>query len=755
MKMMISSFDQMFSQVGESSHPHACIIFDDLSCYRRIASRYIIEGLNKNEKCIMAVDTYRQDMIEEDFAAAGENLQSHLTEERLLVIDVRKSYSGNGGFEPDNTVRIWQEASRKAVDQGFKALRVVGEATFSLGSPDLADKLVYYENIINQVLFPHYPFKSLCVYDKRLYPPEIIKAAISAHPILFYNDELYLENIHYIPPDIHFRENKAMDEVDAWLANVRRNNRNIRSLRRTAHNLEIIFNSTPNILMLADQDARIDNINRTGIRFGRKPRSDLCGLLCGEALRCVNASAGLGCGHTPLCDQCPVRTRILSTFETGLSHYEEEGRMVFVSDGREVTRIFMISTHLLEFDDTTRVLVSMTDITDHKLLEERLLQAQKMESIGNLAGGIAHDFNNLLFPIIGMAEMLLEDLPKDGPEHENLQEILRAGKRGSDLVRQILAFSRQDAYEKIPIQVQKVVKEAIKLSRSAIPADIDIRESLQPDCGRVMADPTRLHQIVMNLVTNAYHAVESVPNGVIRGAVKESVMDARPVGGDIPLQIPCVLVSVSDNGVGIAPEHLGKIFEPYFTTKVRDKGTGLGLSVVYGIVNDHQGDIRVASEPGRGTTVTVFLPMVGEAGDPGGKTDELFLPSGTERILVVDDEPAIAGLIRQMLERLGYTAVAYTGSPDALEAFRSDIRAFDLVISDMTMPGMTGDRLAGELMALRPDIPVILCTGFSERMSRDIAGTIGVKGLLMKPIVKAEMAKMVRSILDGPSSETP
>jgi signal transduction histidine kinase len=604
----MQNFDTFFSRVGGSTHPHACIIFDDLSCYRKIACKFILEGLGNNEKCIMATDRYEPAMIAKDFARTGEDINPCLADERLTILNVRESYSGNGGFDPDKTVKLWQKVTRKAVDQGFTAVRVVGEATFSLGSPELAGKLIYYENIINQVLFPNYPFKSLCVYDKNLYPPEIIKTAISGHPILFYNDELYLENIHYVPPGIYFKKHKARDEIDVWLANVKRNNQNIQSLRANHRKLEAIFDSTHNILMLVDKDCRITKINKHMDGKDDRPKTDVYGLLFGDAFQCIHALGEGGCGQNPKCSRCPVRTKIESTFSTGQPCHDEEGQMIFAAEGKHIPRIFLISTTLLEFDAAPGVLLSMTDITDHKRLEARVLQAQKMESLGNLAGGIAHDFNNLLFPITGIAELLLEDFPRDSPEHESIAEILQAGKRGRDLVKQILSFSRQDEYTKIAVRVQQIVKEVIKLSRSTIPPDIIINQSLQPDCGPVMADPVQLHQIAMNLITNACHAVENSSNGKIDISVKEiAVGEDRLING---LQQPgqYVLLSVADNGTGISPENQAKIFEPYFTTKEQGKGTGLGLAAVYGIVKEHKGDITVHSEVNKGTTFHVFLP---------------------------------------------------------------------------------------------------------------------------------------------------
>ncbi|MFW6333223.1 MAG: PAS domain S-box protein [Thermodesulfobacteriota bacterium] len=397
---------------------------------------------------------------------------------------------------------------------------------------------------------------------------------------------------------------------------------------------------------------------------------------------------------------------------------------------------------------------TVQDITERKQLEARLQQAQKMEAIGNLAGGIAHDFNNLLFPILGMSEMLLDDLSPGSPEYENAREILRAGKRAGDLVKQILAFSRQSENKKTPVSIQQILDEVLKLARSTIPSDIDIAADMESDGGTVMADPTQLHQIAMNLITNAYHAVAS-GGGRITVRLKETALkaDGRPTR--FLESGPYAMMSVSDTGCGIDPVMLDKIFDPYFTTKEQGKGTGLGLAVVYGIVKEYRGDIRVESEVGRGTTFTVYLPLMTDSIEtrPPESVEEEAV--GTERILLVDDEEMIVNLETQMLERLGYQVTAHTASRAALDAFKANPDAYDLVMTDMTMPHMTGERLAGAMKSIRPDIPVIVCTGFSERISRDNAAALGIDGFLMKPIVKSELAGIVRNVLDSFRSNAP
>jgi len=398
-------------------------------------------------------------------------------------------------------------------------------------------------------------------------------------------------------------------------------------------------------------------------------------------------------------------------------------------------------------DGSISKLTMFRDITEMKKLENSLQQSQKMESIGTLAGGIAHDFNNLLYPIIGFAEMLKEDLPPDSPEHESAQEIFNAGRRGGELVKQILAFSRQTEHKLSPVRFQKILTEVCKLTRSTIPSDIEMHQDIQQDCGLVMAEATQLHQIAMNLITNAYHAVEKT-FGEISIQLKEIILDNDDLK-DSPLQSgQYVMLSVSDNGVGIPKEIMNNIFEPYFTTKEKGKGTGLGLAVVYGILTEHKGDIKVYSEMGKGTTFNIYLPLIKKSNVAISTEKILNKLTGTERILLVDDEESVVRLEKQMLERLGYNVSARSDSLDALEIFKANPDDYDLVVTDMTMPNMTGDQLSQRLLSIRPDIPIIICTGFSERINKEQAEARKVRGFLMKPVVKSEMAQMVRKVLD-------
>ena len=381
-----------------------------------------------------------------------------------------------------------------------------------------------------------------------------------------------------------------------------------------------------------------------------------------------------------------------------------------------------------------------------KQLQKQVAQAHKMESIGTLAGGIAHDFNNILFPVLGYAEMLLEDVPEDSPFRASINGIYTSALRAKSLVKQILTFSRQESGELMLMKMQPVVKEALKLIRSTIPTTIEIIQDINPDCGVIKADPTQIHQIVMNLTTNAYHAMEETG-----GELKVSLKAVELGEYDIitPDMAPGVYacLTVADTGVGMDKNLTDKIFDPFFTTKAIGKGTGMGLSVVHGIVTAMGGAIHVYSEPGKGTQFHVYLPVEKSLSEEQVTNSKAPILGGTEQILLVDDEEAILAMEKRMLERLGYQVTSRTSSLEALEAFRANPDKFDLIITDMAMPNMPGDKLSAELIKIRYDIPILLCTGFSETISEEKAISLGIKGFLFKPIVMKNLAQKIREVL--------
>jgi len=412
-------------------------------------------------------------------------------------------------------------------------------------------------------------------------------------------------------------------------------------------------------------------------------------------------------------------------------------RPIFGDDG-ELKEILCIGNDITELKRREE---------EKRELEDRLRQSQKLEAIGTLAGGIAHDFNNILAAIMGYTELANLEIPDGTKGRHRLKEVLKASSRAKDLVQQILAFTRQSRQEQKPIYITYIVKEAIKLLKATLPATIEIRQDIEPHTGTVMADPTQIHQIVMNLCTNAHHAMQE--NG---GTLEVRLKRVQLNGWDDVLEKdmytgPYLKLTVSDTGHGMPPEVLNRIFDPYFTTKEKGEGTGLGLAVVHGIVKNYGGTVRVQSEVGKGTAFDVYFPEIEEAAQVQEVVEIEPLPMGRERILFVDDEHPLVEIGVDLLEHLGYEVVGRTSSIEALKLFRAQPDRFNLVITDMTMPNMTGEKLAQELLKIRQDIPIILCTGFSERISDEKAKAIGIREFAMKPLIAPELAKTIRKVL--------
>jgi len=403
---------------------------------------------------------------------------------------------------------------------------------------------------------------------------------------------------------------------------------------------------------------------------------------------------------------------------------------------------------LTGFLGITRDITERRQVTEEKKrLETQLLQAQKMESIGTLAGGIAHDFNNILSAIIGYTELAISDIDQPQKSCSELKEVLKAGDRAKDLVKQILTFSRRTEITYAPLSLQSTLKETVKMLRSIIPSTIEIRLDIA-DSGIILSDPTQVNQIIMNLCANAAHAMDA-HGGVIGITLKRVILDKTAALGLNVAPGSYMNISISDTGHGMSPEIIDRIFEPYFTTKEMGRGTGLGLSVVHGIVLGHRGAITCRSVPGQGTTFDVYLPEIKSASADNRTEERLPYPTGRESILVVDDEPALTDLAKKLLSKLGYTVISRNSSMEALELFRKRPDQFDLVITDMTMPFMTGDKLAQQILAIRKNIPIILCTGYSEFITEEKARQMGIRQLLMKPLESEKLALTVRRVLDG------
>jgi PAS domain S-box-containing protein len=478
----------------EYSEPqsHYCLIYDDMAHYRKAAIQFIQQGLENNEKCVMATDAYGHDSIVADFEEKGLKAGEYIENGRLVLLDVTESYSAGSGLDPDNTVRIWQNLTEQAVFEGFNGLRASGEATFALEHTVSGENLICYENIINRDLFPHYPFTSLCVYDKNLYPAHIIKAVIKAHPRLIYNDRSYDRNIYYIPPEIYFGTTDEKREVDSLLYNIKKNNDAEKAIKESESKFRSLFYETKIPMLLIDPaDGDILDANNFACEYYGYPYT-----------RIIN----LNLSDINIIGKEEIREEMENALKLRKTSFYFRHRM---ADGG--IRDVQVYCSPVRMNRQTYLFSIVVDVTEKMEMEKRLRQAQKMESVGTLAGGIAHDFNNILFPLIGHAELLKADLPADDTNaRESLDEIMGAAFRARELIQQILTFSRRDdqAEDAHPLKLQLIVKECLKLLRSSIPRTIRIEQHVDPGCGKVMANPTAIHQILMNLATNAFQAME-------------------------------------------------------------------------------------------------------------------------------------------------------------------------------------------------------------------------------------------------------
>ncbi|MFP5213394.1 MAG: ATP-binding protein, partial [Acidobacteriota bacterium] len=507
------------------------------------------------------------------------------------------------------------------------------------------------------------------------------------------------------------------------------------NLRRSEEKFRTLFHNTSDAIFIHDIEGRILEANQASV--------NCLGYSHDHLLRLSIADV-----EAP---QTPWAGRIEELSKRGGMAFES----TYLTHGGAPVPVEVVS-QLIEFEGQLAVLSTARDITERqrareerKRFEDHLRRSQKMEAIGTLAGGIAHDFNNILGAILGYAEIMeVFDVPQDSPLYANVREVIKAAHRARELVQQILTFSRQTETEPKPVEVGLIVKEVLKFLRASLPSTIEIHRSLEARTKTILADPTKIHQLLMNLCTNAGHAMTE-KGGTLRVELTETVLDHRGKECFPDLAPGAYLqLTVSDTGHGMTPETVERIFDPYFTTKRRGEGTGLGLAIVHGIVKSYGGGIAVESAPGKGSVFRILFPKV-EDRPVEAETDRGLLPRGDERILMVDDEDALARTGKRILERLGYRVTAMTSSLDALEAFRAEPEAFDLLVTDLTMPQMTGTELARELLDIRPDLPIILCTGYSQKLRLSEAEEAGIRRIIEKPFGVRHLAEGVREVLDG------
>lgn len=417
-------------------------------------------------------------------------------------------------------------------------------------------------------------------------------------------------------------------------------------------------------------------------------------------------------------------------------------------DGKKLMVQISASTVLNDSDKPKAYRGIIRDITEKTQLQQQLLHTQKLEAIGTLAGGIAHDFNNILGAILGYADLLKMDVPENSTEQYNLDQIIQAGMRASQLVKQILTFSHKAEQKFTEVRIAGIIDEVVKLIRATLPSSIEIKTDVANDRDMVFADASQMHQLLMNLCTNAYHAMQENGCGLLNITSESFATDVEhQVNGFILSPGKYVKISVSDTGRGIKPNILKHIFDPFFTTKPVGQGTGMGLSVVHGIVKSHSGEISVSSEVDNGSVFSVYLPLINQSAQNEEAVREIAT-SGAERILFIDDEEMLVNISKQLLELLGYSVAGFTNPMEALEKFRENSGDFDLIITDLTMPKTNIEDLVREFHETREDIPVILTTGYNNTFTDEKAEAIGIAAFLRKPLKTNELTRAIRLVLE-------
>ncbi len=529
-------------------------------------------------------------------------------------------------------------------------------------------------------------------------------------------------------------------------------NRLNQRLKKSEAELAAIYQNAPLVMLLVDSKRQILKLNDLATAMAKRPDSESIGCRGGDVLHCVHANdVQEGCGFGEACQVCGIRNSVMETLETGENISRRDAGFSYqLPDGQQQVMNILVSTTFLEINNESHVLICFEDITEQKMLEKQLRQSQKMEAIGTLAGGIAHDFNNILSAILGYGEIAMEETKDGSLLQEDIGEILKAGHRASDLVQQILAFSRQREQEFMPLQIQFIVKEAVKMLQASLPSTISINVDIDASCPAVMADATQIHQIMLNLCTNAKQAMLT-KGGELTIALHEQELPHPDFSLPEEAQGAYLLLMARDTGSGMDEQTLEKIFDPFFTTKRVGEGTGLGLAVVHGIVKSHHGFLLVESAPEQGTTFRIFLPLADDPSvslqsEDGQHSEELSV--GNKKLMLVDDEPHMVEFLSRMLKKKGCHVKSFSQSSAALSHWQEDPERYDLLISDVTMPEMTGVELAEEILAQRPGFPIILLTGYSEIIDKEQAEAIGVRDLLMKPIDTGKLLDRIQEVFD-------
>jgi len=712
-------------------HPRNQCVYNGYSSFALIPIRIkeevvgLIHFSNKQKGCFSRNSV---ELLEGIASHLGEALLRKRAEAALL--EQQKRLTDIIDFLPDATfavdregrIIIWNKAIEKMT--GLSATDMVGKGEYAYSvpfhgetRPQLID-LIFEDNEDVILLYPH------ILREEETLTTEVFCKAL-------FNGKQGAWVFAKASP-LHDHSGKIIGAIES-IRDITEKKFTEEKLRKNVAWFKALFNATSDSVILVRPDGTILDLNenaalRRTLCAGEMRGQNIFDFLPGESVEMRRKAI----------DQIRYERRLVQYDEAREEKFYRIRLFPILDNQGEVIQVASFSRDITESKKTEG---------EKKKLQAQLIQSQKMEAIGTLAGGIAHDFNNILGAILGYAEMAREMTSHDPIVSKFLDRINEAGKRASDLVKQILAFSRQVESKRLSLIPSQIIQEAIKLLRPSLPSTILIKQNIDVSAWPIIADPTQVHQILINLCTNAFHAMEKT-GGDLEITVKNKELSALD-GQHIPDAQPrkFVELSVSDTGCGISSEIRDRIFDPFFTTKGVGKGTGMGLSIVHGIITSYEGFVTCESEVGKGTVFRVYFPAF-ECVEPEHVEQIEIAPSGIERILLVDDEEILVELGTLMLEQLGYKVTGRTNSLDALMTFQNQPDLFDAVITDQTMPGLTGSDLALKILQIRPSIPIILSTGYSNLISEEKAELLGIKGFAMKPLAKKEIASLLRKLLD-------
>lgn len=751
---------------------HLCHLYSTEEEHRTVLIPFILNGLERREKVLCITDAHGQEAVCGCLRDSGLDVEPYIDRGQLSILTSDESYLLEGIFDPDRMITLLRSETERIQRQGYSALRVIGEMIWTLRETPGSDRLIEYEARLND-FFPGSTCLGICQYDRRRFDPALLLDILTTHPLAVIGTEI-VENFYYVPSGDVGNSGPAAGQLQRWMDNLVVRKQAVEALGRQGEHLKKTVEKCTAQLRSAREGIQQEIAEREqtekALRESEAQHRELVQNVNSIILRMdyhghitfFNEFAQKFFGFSEdeiigrnvvgtIVPETDISGRDLAAMIADIGRHPER----YITNENENMRsngerVWVAWTNKAVFDKKGNVVETLcigNDITERKRLESQLVQAQKMEAVGTLAGGIAHDFNNLLQTIQGYAEFFLSNKKSDAG-YQAIKGIVRSVKKGAELTNQLLTFSRKVESKLRPVNLNHEVKEVKKLLIRTIPKMITIKLKLANDLKGINADPTQIEQVLMNMAINSRDAMPDGGRLIIKTGNMMVVEDHTLTHtGAQPGEY--VLLSVSDTGHGMNKETMEHMFEPFYTTKEPGKGTGLGLAMVYGLVKSHGGYIRCSSECGKGTTFTIYFPVINKEVTAEETEKHVEIPQdGTETILLADDEKSIRDFGRNMLSRHGYTVLTAADGESALRVYQQKKKEIALVILDLIMPGIGGKRCAQELCTIDPNAKILIASGHSFGGPLKETPDPGYKGFINKPYEIEEVLKAIRAVLD-------